>query len=302
MVARLISVTGGNGEKVGNMSDDADKMAGAAPADTALLGLSRADGSSPNASYIVPGLHRGLTILTLFRRDRQRLSLSEIARLLDLPRSAAFRLVYTLESLGFLVRSPIDDRYGLGLRVLDLGYTLFNSMDVVDLAEEPLRQLREKTNGSVHLARIDGAEIVYLMRFAAPNALSSNVQIGARLPAYATTLGRALLMDAGRADLMRIFGDVTALPAFTRTTAQSVEALEEQLRDDQARGYVIGHSIYESGLDTMAAPIRDGHDRIVAAISVVGFGLMKQTDPSPEAVVAAVLDTAETIHRALGAH
>lgn len=273
--------------------------AGSGRREPSLLEVSRNDGTPPNPSYIVPGLHRGLTVLTLFRRDRQRLSLTEIAKLLGLARSAAFRLVYTLESLGFLKRNPEDDRYELGARVLSLGYALLSSMDVVDRAERPLRRLRDATGGSAHMGRLDGTDVVYIMRFAAPDSLAGNVQVGARLPAHATTLGRALLMDSDPETLVGIFGDVESLPAFTHSTARTLPDLARQLAEDRARGYVVGHSIYENGLDSMAAPIRDRDGRIVVAISIVGFGLVGREREKVDALVAELLATAREISDAI---
>ena len=262
-----------------------------------ILPLSREDGSLPNPNYVVPALHRGLAVLSLFRRDRPRLSLSEITALLGLPRATAFRLVYTLESLGFLKKSSEDERYDLGTPVLSLGYALLASMDVIDRAEMPLRRLRDRTGGSVHLARRDGPHVVYLMRFAAPDAMTGNVQVGARLPVHATTLGRALLMDSTEETLAALFGSDAELPAFTRTTARTISELATQLGEDRDRGYVKGRSIYENGLDSMAAPVRDENGDIVAAVSVVGFGLLNRGEAEEADLLAGLLATTEEIGR-----
>lgn len=249
----------------------------------------------------MPGLHRGLSILALFGRDRPALAASEIATMIGLPRSAAFRLIYTLESLGFLQRRPEDDRFELGLRVLDLGFSTLASMDVVDLAEGPLRRLRDRTGGSVHLARRDGVDVVYLLRFAASDAMTGNVQVGTRLPAHGTTLGRALLMDFDRTALGELFGHPSELPAYTATTARTIDALAIQLARDRALGHVVGHSIYENGLDSMAVPVRNREGRIVAALSVVGFGLMKKSEAAPQDFISMLRETAAEIGRSLGA-
>jgi DNA-binding IclR family transcriptional regulator len=267
------------------------------PADPAFA-LSRPDGTEPNPKYVVPGLQRGLSVLALFGRDRRRLSLSEIGRLMNISRSAAFRLVYTLESMGLLMRGEEDDRYELGLGVLDLGFAALAAMDVVDVAERPLRALRDTTGGTIHLARRDGREIVYLLRFAAPAAMTTNVEVGTRLPAHATTLGRALLMDTNRADLAKIFGK-GPLPAYTPSTARTIDALAEQLAQDRTNGFVLGNSIYEQGLDTVSVPIRSTSGRIVAAISAVGFGLLSAAPQGRDGVVQALLDTSAQISRQL---
>ncbi len=257
--------------------------------------LARPDGSEPNGKYIVPGLQRGLGVLALFGRDRRRLGLSEIARAMGMSRSAAFRLVYTLESMGLLLRDTGDDRYELGPRVLDLGLSALASMDVVEVAERPLRALRDATGGTIHLARRDGREVVYLLRFAAPRAMTTHVEVGTRLPAHGTTLGRALLMDHDRAALEALYGSDAALPAYSPSTARDLDDLAAQLADDRARGHVIGHSIYEEGLDTVAVPLRNAAGRIVAAISAVGFGLLSKAPSGREGLVRALTETSDQI-------
>lgn len=275
-------------------SSTPEGVAGAAPVrlsnpepEAELIGLSRPDGGALNPKYIVPGLQRGLSVLVLFGRDRPALTLSEIADHLGLSRSATFRLTYTLESMGLLTRRALDDRYELGLKVLDLGYAALASLDVVDVAGPALRDLRDQTGGSVHLARRDGRDVVYLMRFPGPASMTANVQIGTRLPAHATTLGRALLMDASRAELLAIFGP-GPLPAYSETSARDLDLLVAQLTEDRARGHVLGRSIYERGLDTVAAPVRDAEGRIAAAVSVVGFGLLTEAPGGREGVLAAL--------------
>lgn len=259
--------------------------------------LDRPDGSAPNAKYIVPGLQRGLEVLALFGRDRRRLGLSEIARAMGLSRSAAFRLVYTLESMGLLLRDDTDERYELGPSVLDLGLAALASMDVVDLAERPLQALRDATGGTVHLARLDGREVVYLLRFAAPRAMTTHVEVGTRLPAHGTTLGRALLMDHDRPALEAVFGAEATLAAYSHNTARNLDQLDAQLAEDRARGHVVGHSIYEEGLDTVAVPLRNAAGRIVAAISVVGFGLLSQAQPGRQALVRSVIEVSDRISK-----
>lgn len=269
---------------------DGPDMVGAA-----MIGLARPDGSELNPKYVVPGLQRGLSVITLFGQDRRALSLTEIAGLLGLSRSATFRLTYTLESMGFLERRAEDDRYELGLKVLDLGYAVLASMDVVDVAEPALRALCDATGGSVHLARRDGTDVVYLMRFQGKAAVTANVQIGTRLPAHATSLGRALLMDASREDLVRIFGADAPLPSYSESSARDLDTLLAQLSEDRARGHVLGRSIYDRGLDTVSAPVRGAGGRIVASVSVVGFGLLSTAPGGRDGVIAALRDCVNEI-------
>jgi len=261
--------------------------------------LRRPDGSPPDARYMVPGLERGLKVFALFNRQRKPLTLTEIAAGVGLSRSATFRLVYTLETLGFLEKAAGDSAFRLTSFVLDLGFSYLASLDILDLAEEPLRGLRDRTGEAVHLARREGREIVYLMRLASTQQLTSNVQVGARLPAHATSLGRMLLTGLTDAELTALYRGVD-LAAATKNTATTVDDLLRLIGEDRARGYVLGHGIFERQLDTLAAPVRDGGGRVVAAISIVGLGWDFDDEERMGSLTRAVLETAATISERLG--
>ncbi|MEQ9812610.1 MAG: IclR family transcriptional regulator [Azospirillaceae bacterium] len=259
----------------------------------------RPDGSPPDTRYMVPGLERGLKVFALFNRQRKPLTLTEIAAGVGLSRSATFRLVYTLETLGFLEKAAGDTAFRLTSFVLDLGFSYLASLDILDLAEEPLRSLRDRTGAAVHLARREGREIVYLMRLASTQELTSNVQVGARLPAHATSLGRMLLTDLDDEALATLYGGVD-LAAATKNTATTIADLIRLIGEDRQRGYVLGHGIFERRLDTLAAPIRDGGGRVIAAVSIVGHDWDFTDEARMRFLTEAVLETAGKISERLG--
>lgn len=242
------------------------------PASRPATPTRRPDGRPADQRYIVPGLERGLRILGLFERERRPLGLPDIAKILGLSRSTAFRLIYTLETFGFLERLPDDAGFRPTSAVLRLGYAYLASLDIIEIAEPTLRRLRDRTNAAVHLARLEGREVVYLSRFVSNGRLTSNIQVGGRLPAHATSLGRALLLGLDEAALETLYRDAP-MSAHTPHTATTVEALKAQLAEDRARGYVMGRGIFEAELDTVAAPVTGRDGTPVAAISIVGTGL-----------------------------
>ncbi len=215
----------------------------------------------------VPGLARGLGIMRLFRRSRPTITPPEMARELGIPRSTVHRIVMTLEELGFLRRVDGSGAYALGPAVLTIGFEYLGSLDIVQLSNPVLARLHEDTEGSTHLAILNGTDIVYLSRHASRAAITSNVSVGTSLPAHATTLGRVLLADLSPADIRKLYGR-KALERFTAQTPTTLPALEALLAEDRRRGYVIGRSYFEPGVTSIAAPIRDHGDRTVAAISV----------------------------------
>ena len=136
-------------------------------------------------------------MLALFKSGQPLMGVSEIGRALDLSRSTAHRYVATLAALGYLQQDRESKRYRLGPRVLDLGFSAINSMDVREISAPHLQQLSDETGHTVNMAILDGGDIVYIERCRASRPgqreIDLNLHIGARLPAYCTAMGKAML-------------------------------------------------------------------------------------------------------------
>ena len=214
--------------------------------------------------YVVPGLERGLRLLQLFRPGRAEIGAPEIARELELPRSTAFRLLQTLEALEFVERSA-NGAWRLGPAVLRLGFEFVASQDVGEYGREVLEKLCDDAGASSQLAIRDGREIVVVLKKNPTTTFASNVQVGTRMPAHGTVLGRVLLQDVA---LKKLYPD-GKLKQYTPQTPRSVAELEKRIAQDRARGYALSESAYETGISAIAAPVRNHEQRVVAALSVI---------------------------------
>ena len=229
---------------------------------------SEAAENAPDARYSVHSLELGLRILESFDRDAvDEMSLSEMARRIGVSRSSAFRLVHTLQRLGYLEREDETKNYRLGARVMSLGYSFLSSKDIAELARPNLQRLRTETRCSTHLGILDGIEVIYIARFAAHQPVSAMISVGARVPAHATTMGRIMLAFKPRAYIEEHFGD-RPLTRFSEQTPVSVDELLVTLAADRERGYVISHSNFEAGIASIAAPLFDAKGDVAGAINV----------------------------------
>ncbi|MDA0238802.1 MAG: IclR family transcriptional regulator [Proteobacteria bacterium] len=251
-------------------------------------------------SYQVPGLERGLRLMEVFTRDRREFSLAELTRLLDLPRATVFRLVTTLEQNGYLDKEPLRKTYRLGNRVLRLGFEFLASQDVVTTAHPFLEQLSRDTGASAHLGVLDDRDVLYLDRIAGSNHLVSNVGVGTRFPAHATTMGRVLLAGLGADAVQKLYENVD-LPKATDQTPQSLPALLERLTQEQEDGYVTSVSAFEAGLSSIAAPVRNSYGTVIAAISIAGPESQLDHATLEGEIRARVCQTAADISNVLGA-
>ena len=247
--------------------------------------------------YLVPGLIRGFAVLDIFTAESQELTLSEIARALDLSRSAAFRTVYTLAHLGFLLHDVRRQTYALGPAVLRLGHGYLASRELVQIALPELEKLRDETDWSTHLGVRDGRSVLYMLRVASRMGMGSIVHVGSRLPAAATTMGRVLLTDLDEASLITLYRDEHYDHA-PSGTPRNMAALLEQWRTDKARNVVVQLGSFERGMASVAAPIRDLSGGIVGAINATR-AFDTATTPDPD-VIGAVEACARAISFHLG--
>ena len=217
--------------------------------------------------YLVPGLERGLRLLQLFRPGRTEIGAPDIARELALPRTTAFRLLQTLESLDFVERTSAG-AFRLGPAVLRLGFELVSSLDVGERGAEVLEKLSRDSGESTQLAILDGRELVVVLKKTPSSAFASNVQVGTRMPAHATVVGRTLLQDHDAGALRKLFPE-RQLKAYTPQTPKTVAELERLIAQDRARGYALSESAYESSISALAVPVRNHESRVVAALSII---------------------------------
>ena len=215
--------------------------------------------------YIVPGLERGLLLLCEFSRQNRTLTAPELARRLELPRSTIFRLLTTLETMGFVTRS--GNEYRLGMSVLRLGFEYLASLELTELGQPLLARLCDKLNYPSNLVVRDGRSIVYVAKVSPPSVFSSAVNVGTRLPAHATVLGRILLEDLSLAELRELYPE-EHLEQHSPCTPRTVLDLFDLVQNDRQRGFVSGEGFFESTISTVAAPVRDHSGSIVAALGV----------------------------------
>lgn len=261
--------------------------------------MNKPDGVAEQKRYIVPGLRRGLAVLRLFNQDRRVIAVPEMVRALGISRASAFRLAYTLEMDGYLRRVPHSDAFELGLNVLSLGFEYLGSLDLLEIARPILEDLRDRTDASAHLGVRDGTEVIYLLKAPSRHRLRSNVSIGSRMPAHATSVGRVLLFDLPDAEVRRLYRGLK-LQRFTAQTPATVEQLIARLDAERRKGYVSYRSAYAPGIASVAAPVRDAGGAIVAGVNVSDSESLPALRQGTNAAREEVLRAAALISRGLG--
>jgi IclR family transcriptional regulator, pca regulon regulatory protein len=216
-------------------------------------------------SDFVQSLDRGLAVIRAFGPERERLSLSDVAKATGLTRAAARRFLLTLVKLGY-VRS--DGReFSLRPRVLELGYAYLSGLTLPEVAAPHMEELVARLHESSSISVLDGDHIMYVVRVPTKRIMTVAISVGTRFPAYATSMGRVLLAQASEDERERYLAEVT-FSSFTRRTVTDPVRLRAILADVARQGYAIVDQELEEGLRAVAAPIRGAADVGTAAINV----------------------------------
>lgn len=217
--------------------------------------------------YTVPALARGLQLLMQFSRNERELSGAELSRRLGLPRASVFRMLFTLEQGGFVERAEDGVSYRLGLAVLRLGFELLASMELTEHGRPVIEELRDRCGYSAHIVVRDAREVVFIAKVAGRSALFHSIQVGARLPAHATVLGRLLLADLDMKGLQALYPE-EPLHAYTPRTPTTLAQLKSLIDEDRAKGYGVSMGGFETGISTIAAPVFNDRGAVAAAVSI----------------------------------
>lgn len=250
----------------------------------------------PQGKYVVPALAQGLSILSLFSRQQHSLTAPEIAQKLSLSRTTVFRLLHTLQLMGYIRREQDERHFSLGPALLSRGFEYLASLDIVEVAQPILQRLRDDTGLSAHMAVRDGREIVYVSRFPARTTVASSVNIGTRFPIHATVMGRMMICEHSDAELADLF-PTEPLPSFTEQTPTTLTALKALLAEDRQRGYAVSQSFFERGVSSIATPVRDGAGHIVAVINITAVDAYIELPSMHGALKDAVLAASAEITR-----
>jgi IclR family pca regulon transcriptional regulator len=213
----------------------------------------------------IQSLARGLQVLCAFNRERPRCTLSEIAAQIGLSRAVARRSLLTLQHLGYVAAQ--GRHFFLTPRVLDLGYSYLSSLDLTELANEAMEQLSQRVGESCSMAVLDGSEIVYVARVAVRRLMSVALGVGARLPAFAASMGRVLLADKSDAELTAWLRENTFRP-ITAHTVYKTRALQAEILKVRRRGYAFVSQELELGLCSIAVPVRSSTGLAVCGLNV----------------------------------
>jgi DNA-binding IclR family transcriptional regulator len=211
--------------------------------------------------------------MLLVERGQNGLTARELSQLLGAPRTSVADLLKVLENKGFVAPTAEGHGWRLDFRVAQLGNAYLHEFSVREVGRAAMRELSRRTGLTTQMAVLDHSDIVYIERQDASRRLSEPhviTDIGSRLPAYCTSLGKAMLAFLPDDEVDRLYSAGQLVPR-TKNTITSVARLKSELAAVRRRGYAVDLEETTEGVVCIGSPILGADGRAEAAISVAGL-------------------------------
>lgn len=225
------------------------------------------EASGERSSLFVGSAEKTFRVLHAFDGPNRQMTLADLAKASSLDRSAAQRIVHTLEALGYLARVPETRDYRLTTKVLQFSYNYIRANELIDKASPYLLDISRHLGETTNLHEIDGNEIVFVARFPGRHLFNVDIALGARLPALYTASGIAILSRLPEKQLKAVMAR-TPLERMTPYTETDQKKLLERVHQASRRGYSVIENETVLGDIAVAAPITDHDGTAVAAVNI----------------------------------
>lgn len=220
---------------------------------------------------------------------------TDIAAATGLNKSTVYRLLASMSRQGYIERS--GGRYHIGIKLVEIVSNHINSLELQTEARPYLHELQAELKLIVHLGILDGREVIYIEKLEMNRNLRLYAQIGMRVPAYCSSLGKCLLSCLSGDDLDYLFGG-KRLERYTANTLTDYRELREHLRKVRVQGWAMDNEEYILGNRCVAAPVYDYRGELIAAVSASGSSSILTMERLPE-IVERVKHAAACISRRL---
>ncbi len=249
--------------------------------------------------YFINSLARGFKLLEKLAEAGEPLTLSQIAEAMQMTLPTAYRFLYTLQAIDLIEKEPDRKAYRITPRVLKLGYGVFKSSELWNTAHPHLLRASREYGETFNLAILEQDQILYIDRVKTQSILTINLEIGSKLPAYCTSMGRVLLawLPAGEA---RRRLRLNPRDKHTGRTVTDIGELESILADVRRKGFAVNDGELAPELYSAAAPVLNHEGEAIAALNMAVNAAKHNQDYLQQVMVPAVVTCAQRISAAMG--
>ncbi len=254
-----------------------------------------------NDNSINQSLDKALSLLEYFDAENPVRGLSEISRLSSIPKATVYRLLNTFEKNGYLMKMNTDGKHGqykLGMKFLELGTIVSESIELKEIALPYMKALRDDINEDVQLVIRDKTHAIYVEKLISKHPVRLYTKIGRTASLNAGACPRAILSFLKDEEIEYIIKN-SEFVKYTENTIMDREKLLESIAESKKNGYTISHSEMEMQTIGIGAPIFDYTKNVIGALSTAGPDQRFTEEKFPE-IIRKVKETAMNISRELG--
>lgn len=199
--------------------------------------------------------------------ERNESGISELSMRLAMPKATVYRFLQTMKSLGYVRQEVDSERYGLTMKMFELGTMALQYPDLVELAKPPMQELADGTGETVHLGMLIDSEIIYVHKVDSRHMLGMYSRVGRRAPLHCTAIGKVLLAWGDPARLDQILKGCD-FKRYRDKTITDRAAFDVELARTRAQGFGQDREEFDDHIRCMGVPIFDRHRQAVAGLSV----------------------------------
>ncbi len=250
------------------------------------------------AGYIIKTVLNSLELLEAFKGEKPELGVSELSKILKLHKNKIFRLLATLEYMGYIEQDTFTENYRLGLKSLELGQSFIHHLRLLSIAKPVLKELVGKIKESAYVGVIREKNVIYLDIVEADQVLKVASRVGNMLPIYATAIGKSQIAFESKDSIEKLLPD--KLKAFTKNTITDKDNLFTELEKIRRQGYAIDNEELDEGVICVGAPLRDYTTHIIGGISVSAPVMRTSPEKLKNIIIPLTIEASNTISGKLG--
>ena len=223
-------------------------------------------GKKSSTEYTIQSVDNAIGILELLGSMEHEQSIQEIASALELTKSNANNLLATLHQLGYVETNPHTGNFRLGVRTFQISQRYINKLSIQEAGRTIIRDLRDRLNESVYLNVDRGQNTVCIDMAPTASAVHVDYSMGFVAPSYVSSCGKILLAYLDEETVRGYFPE--KLQKYTKNTVGSMDSLIASLEEVKKQGYCISKEEYWDGVTSVAVPVRNFMNSVIASMSV----------------------------------
>lgn len=216
----------------------------------------------------INSIKRAIAILSIYKKDRVYLGVTEISKATNLQKSTVHRIVTTLEGEGWLVKDKFTRKYRLGFRILNIASQLRGIYDYRSIALEEMERLCDRIDETVILSVLTEAGGLCIDKVESKCRIKLTSQPGESIPLHCGATGKILLSYANEQTIKSVISK--KLVRYTPDTVTDVNILLQQIKEIKKKGYVISYGENDEGVLGIGAPILDTEEKLIYGLSIAG--------------------------------